>query len=163
MFTRQAGAGFILYVEGRPGPSGLPVALNLKSHLPGNPVGRPDLQILASRDLGNGSPAVCDNAFPAAGGVPGVDPPRFDADLVTSDALNDFACRFRVFDEPGFACTQDSGGSFRYASLASTIQFCTLVNDALALPNGDTVFTVRLRDTAGHVGEPRQIVVRVRN
>lgn len=162
IFGRQVGAGFLLYVEGRPGRSGLPVALNLLSSVPGVAAGRPDLQMLASRDLGNGSEAVCDGDFPAVGGVPGVEPPVFADDAATSAVLNDLSCRFRVFDEPSFACTQDSGNSFRFSSLASTVQFCTLVNDAVAFPVGDTVLTVRLRDTAGNVGEPVQIVIRIR-
>lgn len=162
VFARQVGAGFVLYVEGRPGSSGLPVALNVLSFVPGSAAGRPDLQILTSRDLGDGSSAVCDVAHPNPGGVPAVEPPDFATDVVTSDALNDLSCRFRVFEEPGFACTQDAGNNFRFVSLASTIQFCTLVNDAFAFPVGDTILTVRLRDTAGNVGEPRQIVVRIR-
>jgi len=161
IFGRQVTAGFILFVEGRPGRSGLPVALNLLSSVPGSVAGRPDLQVLLSRPLGDGSPTVCDTAFPNDGGVPAVEPPTFAAEQSVSDAINDMSCRFRTFTEPSFACTQDSGNSFRFASPASTVQFCTLVNDSIPFPRGDTVLTVRLRDTAGNLGEPVQIVVRI--
>jgi hypothetical protein len=141
----------------------LPVATNVLSSVLNSPAGRPDLQLLSSRALGDGSPAVCDNSFPNEGGVPAVQPPDFAVEQAVSDALNDFGCRFRVFGEPGFACTQDNNGNFRFAGQATTVQFCSLVNDAVTFPSGDTVLTVRLRDTAGNVGPATEIVVRIRN
>lgn len=162
MFGRQGGAGFLVYVEGRPGTSGLPVATNLLSTVRDSPAGRPDLQILVSRALGDGSATVCDKAFPDDGGVPAVEPADFAEEQAVSDALNDLGCRFRVFAEPGFACTQDNNGNFRFAGVGTAVQFCSLVNDAFAFPAGDTVVTVRLRDTAGNVGPAAAIVVRVR-
>lgn len=162
IFGRQQGAGFILFVEGRPGSSALPVATNTLSTVLDAPVGRPDLQILVDRPLGDGSAAVCDKSIPDAGGVPGIETPGFPLEQPVSDAMNDLACRFRVFSEPDFACTQDRNGNFQYSSVASTVQFCTLVNDAIPFPPGDTIVTVRLRDTAGFVGPAAQIVVRIR-
>ncbi len=162
IFGRQQGAGFILFVEGRPGTSALPVATNTLSTVLDAPVGRPDLQILVDRPLGDGSAAVCDKSIPKAGGVPGIETPGFPLEQPVSDAMNDLACRFRVFSEPDFACTQDRNGNFQYSSVASTVQFCTLVNDAIPFPPGDTIVTVRLRDTAGFVGPAAQIVVRIR-
>lgn len=163
IFGRQTGGGFLVFVEGRPGPSGLPVATNMLSSVLNSPAGRPDLQMLSSRALGDGSPAVCDNSFPGEGGVPAVQPPDFAVEQTVSDALNDLGCRFRVFSEPGFACTQDNNGNFRFATQATTVQFCSLVTDAVTFPAGDTVLTVRLRDTAGNVGPATAIVVRIRN
>jgi hypothetical protein len=118
--------------------------------------------VVSNRALGNGSTAVCDKAFPDAGGVPAVEPPDFGFVQAVSDALNDFSCRFRPFSEADFACTQDNSGSFLFGNGGSTVQFCTLVSDALTFPTEDTVLTVRLRDTAGQAGPTSQIVVRVR-
>lgn len=162
IFGRQSGSGFILFVEGRPGVSGLPVATNLLSTVRNAPIGRPDLQILVDRALGDGSPAVCDRSHPAVGGVPAIDPPVLDLTQPISDAMNDLACRFRVFAEPDFACTQDRNGNFQFSSVASTVQFCSLINDGFPFPAGDTIVTLRLRDTAGFLGPATQIVVRIR-
>jgi hypothetical protein len=162
IYSRQGGNDFVIYVEGRPGPSRLPVGTNLLSTQLGSPVGQPDLQIVSSRPLGDGSPAVCDKAFPGAGGVPPIEPPDFAIEQGISDALNDFSCRFRAFNESDFACTQDSNGTFVFGNGGSTVQFCVLVNGSLTFLTGDTVLTVRLRDTAGQAGPPSQIIVRVR-
>jgi len=78
-----------------------------------------------------------------------------------SDALNDLSCRFKLYPEADFACTQDSTGNLLFANPASTIQFCVLADENIAFPTGETVLTVRLRDTAGNVGEARQLVVRI--
>jgi hypothetical protein len=45
----------------------------------------------------------------------------------------------------------------------SAIQFCTqqAVPFKMAFQSGDTLLTVRLQDTSGNVGVPRQVVVRV--
>jgi len=75
--------------------------------------------------------------------------------------LNDWSCRFKVYAETDFACTQDTNGNFLFASAASTVQFCTLVNDVLTFPTGDTILTVRLLDTAGNAGPSTQVVVRI--
>lgn len=162
VFGRQTNSAFLIYVEGRPGTSGLPVATNLLSSVRDSPMGRPDLQILSNRDLGNGSVDVCDKSFPDAGGVPAVGGSDFALEQSVSDALNDLGCRFRVFAEPSFACTQDNNGNFLFESAGSTIQFCALVSEAIEFPAGDTVLTVRLRDTAGNVGPATEIVVRIR-
>lgn len=162
VYSRVGGDNFIIYVEGRPGVSRLPVAMNLLSTQAGNPMGQPDLQMVSSNDFGDGSSAVCDESFPTLGGVPAVDPPDFGFVQSVSDALNDLSCRFKVYQEADFACTQDGSGTFIYANGGSTIQFCTLVNDSLTLPTGDTVLSVRLRDTAARAGPTSQIVVRVR-
>jgi hypothetical protein len=162
IYSRQGGNDFVIYVEGRPGPGRLPVGTNLLSTRLGSPIGQPDLQLVTNRPLGDGSSTVCDKAFPSTGGVPAIAPPDFSFEQTISDALNDFSCRFRTFNEADFACTQDSNGSFLFGNGGSTTQFCVLVNDALTFPTGDTVLTVRLRDTAGQAGPSAQIVVRVR-
>jgi len=159
-FVKQAGDGFIIFVEGRPGLSRSRVGTNLLNFRPGDPASQPDLQIESTRPLGDGSKLVCDNSLPTLGGVPAVNPPDFSAVEAVSDPLNDLSCRFKTFLESGFACTQDSSGNLIFGNQASTVQFCTLIDDALTLPGGDTLFTVRLRDIAGHAGPPMQIIVR---
>lgn len=152
--------GFILFVEGRPGVSRLPIGTS-RFHQDGGVAVQPDVQIVSSNDLGNATAAVCDGAFPVAGGVPAIVPARFDAEPGVTAALNDFACRFKVFSETDFACTQNARGNFVFAAAGSVVQFCTLVNAALTFPTGDTVLTARLRDTDGNAGLPVEIVVRV--
>lgn len=161
IYRRGAGDGFVIFVEARTGVSGLPIATNLLSTLHDDPSGQPDLQILSSQPLGNGSAEVCDRNFPTAGGIPAIDPPQFDFLQPISNALNDFACRFRIFTEPDFACTQDNNNNLAFANQSSVLQFCTLVNKSFTFPAGDTILTVRVRDTGGKAGPPAQIVVRI--
>ncbi len=161
VYTRSAPSGFILFVEGRPGNSQLPVSTVLFNPKRGDPEAVPDLEIEANRALGNGSLAVCDNSLPALGGIPATLPNDFNRQQSITDALNDFACRFRTYSETDFACTQDSGSNFVFRNPSSTVQFCTLISDALTFPPGDTILTVRLRDIGGNSGPSKQIVVRV--
>jgi len=161
VYLRTSTTGFTLYVEGRPGLSGLPVASQLFNSRPNDPSRQPDLQILSSRSLGNGSPVVCDRSYPNGGGVPAAESVEFEMTQTMSDALNDLSCRFKLYPEADFACTQDSTGNLLFANPASTIQFCVLADENIAFPTGETVLTVRLRDTAGNVGEARQLVVRI--
>jgi len=167
IFTRQAGSGFRIVVEARPGPSG-----NEPGELAFDFGGTeyPDLQILSSRPLGNGSAAVCDRVAPDAGGVPAIDPPIFSTATAAIAASNDLSCRFRdgagnPFGRRGSdnSCVQfpTDSGVFRFAVIGSTIQFCGLVDSSFTFPVGDTRLTVRLRDTFFNTGEPRQIVVRI--
>jgi hypothetical protein len=161
IFVRQAPAAFVIYVEGRPGPSHLPVGSDRLASRPGDPTRQPDLQIESNNTLGNGSSAVCDNSYPNVGGVPGIAPADFSPVQSVSDALNDWSCRFKVFSATDFACTQDNSGNFLFGSATSTVQFCTLVNDIMTFPTADTILTARLLDTAGNAGPAAQIVVRV--
>jgi hypothetical protein len=161
------GSGFSIVVEGRPGLSGRPVAPITFDEL-----GFPDLQIQVDRAIGNGSPDVCDNSPPFdLGGVPGVDPPRFDDLQEIADAVNDLACRFvNGFNQnlgrpcgPGTACLMMLNGDFGCANSTSTIQFCALMSQNLTFPTGDTRVTVRLRDSSvgRNTGPEAQIIVRV--
>jgi hypothetical protein len=161
VFVPSQADGFVLYVEGRPGPSGLPVGTERRNFRAGDATSQPDLQVQSQRDLGDGSVAVCDGSFPVGGGVPGIDPPQFGPIAAVSDALNDFACRFKVFTDGDFACTQTNNGSLTYADPSSTVQFCTLISEAVTFPRGDTQVSVRLRDTAGNAGPTAAIVVRI--
>jgi hypothetical protein len=117
--------------------------------------------MVSSQNLGVATAAVCDGFFPLMGGVPAVEPPDFTPTRAVSDALNDLACRFKTFAETDFPCTQSARGNFVFSNSSSTTQFCTLVDNALTFPVGDTVLTARLRDTEGNAGPPSRIVVRV--
>jgi hypothetical protein len=160
VFSADHSDGFVVFVEGRPGASRLPVGTERLRWTAGDPTSQPDLQIESTQNLGNGSAVVCDNSFPTPGGVPGINPPDFSPVRTVSDALNDFSCRFRIFTETDFACTQDGSGNFIFGNQSSTVQFCILIDDALVFPT-ETVLTVRLNDTGGHAGPPAQIVVRI--
>ncbi|GIW44140.1 MAG: hypothetical protein KatS3mg077_1422 [Candidatus Binatia bacterium] len=160
VYVRPVGAGFFVVVEAKPGPGGAPVGLttfqpDLSS--------LPDLQVVASQSLGNGSADVCDARGPNAGGVPGVDPPRFD----DVGVVNDLACRFRDGgDEPrgraqSDACVLFENGGFGFVQPDTTVQFCAFVDRAWEFSPGDTMLTVRVRDTNATVSAVAQMIVRV--
>lgn len=175
VFVRLKGAaggasGFRLVVEGKPGSSGSDVAL---STLNNNVSALPDLQIEANRPLGDGSAAVCDVAQrtpgPTSGGVPAISPPSFDGAVTTTNTINDFSCRFRDGSDQTmgisaaidgcvkFEPTEDNG----FVNSESTVQFCGFVSAILSFAPGDTLLSVRLRDQAGNVGAPAQMIIRV--
>jgi hypothetical protein len=156
----QANFGqFVIVVEGVPGFSGAAAGTSL-----GDPsaMSRPDLQIENSRDMGNGSLAVCDAT--QNGGVPGVPTPDFSlgSQSITA-ALNDFACRF----DPGISadapCTllDTTRVPGTITTPKPSVQFCDLVQSNALFLSGDSILTVRLRDVQGNLGPPAQIVVHV--
>ncbi len=164
LFTRTGGSGFALVVEGRPGASGSPVGTSSYTE---DLSGLPDLQIVTSRALGNGSSAVCDLLPPNAGGVPAVDPPNL-GDPANLRAINDFACRFRdgvgdplAITDRNNACVLYPSGDYNFVDETSTTEYCSAVSSTFALAVGDTRLTARLRDVAGNVGGSASIVVRV--
>jgi len=152
IYERPAGR-FLLVVEARPGASGRPPGVFLDT----GPGQLPDLQALASNDLGDGSAEVCDLS---TGGVPGVDPPDLDRSDVT-DAMRDMACRFSA--QPVSApCTRGPLGNFAFLAAGTTRQYCFQVPQAAAFPAAaDTVLAVRVSDQVGNPGEPQEIVIRV--
>ena len=165
VFVRPLQRNFLIVVEAKPGPNAQAVGQNLPQSDDGTP---PDLWIEASRPLGDGSSDVCDKGPPPdLGGVPAFEPPNFNVDLPNvRGALIDFACRFQVHVRSDDACTVNSLGNFRFASTtitSQTIQFCfePAIGSEVALPHGSTVFTARVRDKQGGVGDPVQIVVQV--
>jgi hypothetical protein len=164
IYSRPAGAGFSLVVEGRKGANGLDVGTD---SFDSSGAGFPDLEIVVSRALGDGSPAVCDRLPPSAGGVPAVDPPNFAATKPVIDAVNDLACRFvDGSDVPkargkADACVLFPDGDYDFAGQGSTVQFCGFVDAVLHFPAGDTLVTARLLDVQGNPGPPLQIVVRI--
>lgn len=162
---RRDSGRFLLVVEARPGasfrqPGRITMDFSCQAGASGTCTGLPDLQLLVSRDLGNGSPAVCDTGA-TGGGVPGVSTLAFDGSTAVLDAANDLSCRFSLHVTNDQACTRNTFGNFAFRSPETTTQYCFLVPTIAEFPEGDTVVKVRLRDTAGNIGPEQEIVVRV--
>jgi hypothetical protein len=115
---------------------------------------------------------VCDIVTPPFGGVPGIDPPRFDDSAAVVDALNDFGCRFVDGTGNPFArgcatsCVRNTNGDYACVDGNTAAQFCVLVDTPLQFPPGDTLVTVRVRDQLPNgqpvnLGAPRQLIMRV--
>jgi hypothetical protein len=158
-------SGFLIYIEARPGISGRPVGTTTFDSSLSDPDELPDLQVIVSRALGNGSLAVCDNGpLPPIGGVPATVPRAFGGSQAVANAINDLGCRFDARSSTIQACTRDSFGTYGFTNPASTVQFCTSpgVGTELAFPLGDTIVTARVRDVVGQPGQPSSIAVRVR-
>jgi hypothetical protein len=160
-------SGFLIYIEAKPGISGRPVGSVTFNSDPTDPNVLPDLQLVTSRLLGNGSAAVCD-VGPAPnqpiGGVPAVDPPMFGGTQTITNAINDLACRFDARVSSGLACTRDPFQQVEsFVGQGSTVQFCTSagVGAEMAFPLGDTILTARVLDVVGQPGHPMSIVIRV--
>jgi hypothetical protein len=121
--------------------------------------------MIVSRPLGDGSLAVCDNILPFTGGVPAS--ASFNQTQTISNAINDLGCRFvdgagnPSGRSPSEACTRFPDGEYRVVGAGTTVQFCTTVVDFFMFPPGDTLVSVRLRDTAGDSSSPLKLVVRV--
>ncbi|MBX3025395.1 hypothetical protein KF840_10880 [bacterium] len=165
IYVRPFGFSFSLVVEAKPGPSRRPVGTNaFRSDLT-DPATRPDLEIIVSRPLGNGSLAVCDDMLPMIGGIPAS--PSFDLTQNISNAINDLSCRFvNGSGLPGGrreseACTVFGNGEFGFVVKATTVQFCALIAEPFGFPVGDTVVSVRVRDSSGQPGPPASFVVRI--
>lgn len=164
VYRRPFGSGFSLVVEARPGLSGRTVGTSAY-----NPGGCPDLQIQVTRPLGEPTDAVCDTEPPNPGGVPGIDPPRLEADPFACDRFNDLGCRFVNGDNVPVrrtctdeqACVRFASGEFGCVAPNATAQFCGFVDRNIQFPPGDTLVTVRVRDTQGNLGPPARIIIRV--
>lgn len=179
VFQVDRGFGFAVVVEGRRGANNAEVGcLAFRESIDGGetlcPTFRgdsllPDLLLVVSQPLGNGSEEVCDTSGFAAGGVPAVDPPSFGEQQAA--AINDLGCRFvDGMGKPEARIATDGCVSapptydYGYANDASTTQFCSpKITSVLAFPAGDTVITARLRDVDGNLGNPAAILVRVGN
>jgi hypothetical protein len=162
IYQRSVGFGFSLVVEAQKGASQRPAGTDTF-----DAAGPPALQVQVTRDLGNGSAAVCDNHAPIFGGVPGIDPPRLDDPAAIAAALNDLGCRF--IDGAGAtqgrtcaeSCVGSNGDSRCVSADASTVQFCGQIDRPLQFPAGDTLVTVRVRDVLGNLGPPAQLIIRI--
>lgn len=167
IYTRDFGWGFRIVIEGRTGPSGSEPGTS--AFQPGG-LNFADLQILSSRPLGNGSAAVCDRLRPDGGGVPAVTPPIFATTPSVVGASNDLTCRFlngtgapvgRLASSDSCVQVPANSATYRFASLNSMVQFCSLVDSFIEFPEGDTILTARLRDRQGNAGAPAQMIVRI--
>ena len=165
---RILGQSFFLVFEGKHGENGERVAPRTFEYDPLDPTVLPDLQVLVSRPLGDGSAAVCDSVGIDAGGVPAAASLAFDPVQPVANAINDLGCRFddgrggNFGRGPEDACTMSSEGfGFGFVNNESTIQYCAFVGPAFAFAAGDTVLAVRLRDVTGTVGPPSEMVLRV--
>ncbi len=159
-FTTSAGSGFILVIEAKAGVGGHEVGRRVYAHLKDDPTVRPDLEILVNRDLGDGSPAVCDRMKPNIGGIPGNAKTDWSETQSVSDRINDLTCRFESFNESESSCTQTASGDFSFLAKDTTQQFCMIVARAWAFPEGDTIVSVRVRDMKGNPGPVKQMRVR---
>jgi hypothetical protein len=171
MYQPTCRNGFFIVVEGRPNANtgNIVVGRRTFNSDPANASVRPDLQILADRDLGNGSTLICDhrgemNAQPPFGGIPGNLLDFNPSSQRVADALNDIGCRF-VANTTADPCTKNALGNASFVHPLSTVQFCNqaTVDGFWAVPLGDTIFAVQLRDFNGTIGQRREIVVRVVN
>ncbi len=164
IYARQLGFAFSLVVEGHRGTSRSPLGVYAFDE-----VGTPDLQVQATRALGDGSSLVCDNGPEPQlyGGVPGIDPPRFDETPLVADALNDFGCRF--VNGAGLplgrgcadGCVLFETGEHGCVASDTELQFCAQISLPMEFPAGDTLVTARIRDLADNLGAPAQLIIRI--
>jgi hypothetical protein len=160
VYLNYVGSGFLLVIEAKPGLSRLEVGRRIFAYDENNPAKRPDLEVQVNRTLGDGSPAVCDNRKPKIGGIPAIDPPSFAETKEVSATLNDMSCRFETFIESAGSCTLNKQGDFSFVAKDTVTQFCMVVAKAWNFPVGDTLVSVRLRDSKGEPGPISQFIVR---
>lgn len=177
VFVVARGTGFGMVVEGKAGIGGInPGCSSFREGLEFSDIGcptfegdtlLPDLQVVVSQPLGDGSAAVCDTRG-AAGGVPAVVPLMFSEQQ--ADAINDLACRFVDGEgDPKSRAQVDGCVSFPsrpvdygFVDEDSVLQFCSAkIPRNLEFPAGETVITVRLRDIEGNVGPTASMIIRV--
>lgn len=160
IYRHPVGSGFMIIVEGKPGISNVENGRSIYRYDADDPTQRPDLEIQVDRDLGNGSVEVCDARRPKIGGIPGIKPPSFAETAKVSAALNDFSCRFETFIESNASCSLNQYGDFEFMSAETKVQFCMVVARSWNFQSGDTLVSVRLRDTDGNPGPVQRFVLR---
>lgn len=161
IFTRITGQGLTIYVEASRGSAPLEPSTYDPDGL------STGVEMLVSRPLGDGSLAVCDFDPPIIGGIPAVTPLAFSDDPMVTDAIADLGCRFN--DGTGTpagrtdlnACTRDAGATYSFVSDDADLQYCLPIARAWAFPPGDTIVAVRVRDRAGRLSAPVEMVIRV--
>ncbi|HYD48149.1 MAG TPA: hypothetical protein VEB21_07375 [Terriglobales bacterium] len=155
VYFRNAGSGFRIVVEAGLGTNSVPPGDVTVASDGLKPAVRPDLQVVCTRDLGDGSETMC------AGGVPAIAPPHYDASQRTSNAINDLGCHFHAFTSAAFGCTNNQFGNPSFVSPRTRLQFCLLVVRELEFPLDDTLCSVQVRDRGGNLGPPAQFILRV--
>lgn len=123
--------------------------------------GRPSLQVLADRNLGNGTLQVDCRTMPLGGVKSFPGRLHFPGDSDVTTGLTDMACRFELAASASTACTRNRNGDFAFLSAGTNRQYCFQVPEVAKFPIGDTVLAVQLRDTSGNLGPRQEIVVRV--
>lgn len=171
IYSRLFGSGFWIIIEAARGPLGVMIDPLTFTEAPQNRTQRPNVQIIVSRPLGNGSPIVCDHdpGSPPQGGVPAAEPFGFGPDQLVTDVMAEMSCRIRGGGRTNSndACTLSDEGPFGFgfvspnSDIIQYIQFCLRIDQPWRFPVGDTIVAVRVIDVAGNVGAPREIVVRV--
>ncbi len=167
VFHQPFGQGFALVVEARAGANRRNPGRFAGPYYVDGELSAPDLQMILSRSLGDGSPVICDTAMPDLGGVPATVPFAYPS---TPDIVEDFGCRF--VDGAGEliartssteACTRsDAGFGFGFVDRGSNLQFCGGIASAWRFPEGDTIVAARMTDgTEQALGAAREIVVRI--
>ena len=167
VYSFGGGSGFVVVFEARQGRDNIAVGRNAFLYDPNDPSMLPDLQVLLSRPLGNGSTEVCDKTLPNQGGIPAIPSLDFVPTQAVADAINDFGCR--VNDGTGQpqgvssidACTLFPDGDYHFVNPNSSIQFCEQIAGTWAFPPGKTIVKVRVRDRDGMLGTPREMAVRI--
>lgn len=168
VFVRLFGSGMTLIVEAAHGARGPQVGRSAYD----SQGGAPDMQMIVSRPLGNGSTEVCDyDRFDPSktGGIPATEPFEFSDESVVIDATNDFGCRVNDGTgepvardaTPEEACTRGTNGLFGPVDPESELQYCLPIASKWSFPVGDTIVGVRVRDERGALSEPEEIVIRV--
>lgn len=166
IYRSLSGTGIWIIVEAATGPNGLVPGSLVFASAPIDPTDRPDIQVIVSRDLGDGNPVVCDTSDGHFGGVPAAVPFTFSEDQRITDVINEMSCRIDGGSRTrsGDACTQDPSGQgfgFAFVNAGTQIQFCVSPSAAWRFPVGETVVAARVRDRFGEPGEVREMVVRV--
>lgn len=162
IYQHPVGSGFMVVIEGKPGINQVENGRSIFRYDAGDPKQRPDLEIEVTRPLGDGSVEVCDSRKPKIGGVPAIDPPSFAETPKVAAALNDLSCRFETFIESNASCTLNKHGDFEFLAKDTKVQFCMVVARSWQFPDGDTLVSVRLRDTDGNPGPVSRFVLRYR-
>ena len=146
MYEWLDGVGFLLVVEAVAGTSGQAAGNFLPSVC--STEERPDLQVLSSRPLGNGTPVSCPPTPGALTGIEAFPTPDFGPGAAVTTALHDFGSRFTYVQGSDGACTFDRFGNPNFVSAdpptpvtPTTRQFCYTVSPFLRFPPGDTVLT----------------------
>ncbi|MFI5397148.1 MAG: hypothetical protein ACHQ9S_16545 [Candidatus Binatia bacterium] len=158
----------MIVIEATPGTNGVPV-----SKVPyvqpgcGPGVGRPDLQIETTRNMGTASTPLCslDGSITQLGYIPGIPTPSFGPDTgptpTITNALQNFSLTFTYHDPLTGPCTKDAGGNDAYFHAGAT-QFCSdQITGAQSFPQGESLLTLQVLDANHNPGPTAQIIVRV--
>jgi hypothetical protein len=153
IYERPFGDGFMVVFEARAGSNHGGVKDEVFSE-----GGLPRLQMIVSRDLGDGSEEVCD----LTGGVPATDPLVFDSSEQLEDVVNDLGCRAQATDDSRRSCTRlpETMTDTRLTT-GGGAQFCLPIARTWAFPVGETIIAARARDNTGIDGPVAEMVVRV--